>query len=157
MSSVKSGHNFERRIATELRDDKIYPRAKRIPGQTNKGGALKPDVGGTPWWLECKHTQKLNVKKVYELCMEQTDGRPALIVWRIKQVPGQKCRTLAITSWSEWKKREALLAQMRDYLVESNNSSRTTCPETNPQQEPYTQTAETLLKQLDTLLGHHFE
>jgi len=50
--SKSKGSAYERTVAELLRS--IWPRAKRSIGQA-RFGAEKPDVDGTPLWVEAKH------------------------------------------------------------------------------------------------------
>jgi hypothetical protein len=49
-SNRNRGKCFERDVANALKE--VYPLARRLYGQSRKG-ADAPDVGGTPFWVEC--------------------------------------------------------------------------------------------------------
>lgn len=46
----QKGVEFERKIAKELKA--VFPNARRLFGQARDGDEV-PDVGGTPFWIEC--------------------------------------------------------------------------------------------------------
>lgn len=46
----QKGVDFERKIANALKA--AFPKAKRLFGQSREGDEV-PDVGGTPFWIEC--------------------------------------------------------------------------------------------------------
>lgn len=48
--SRQKGVDFERLVAKTLR--RFFPEARRLFGQSREGDEV-PDVGGTPFWIEC--------------------------------------------------------------------------------------------------------
>jgi hypothetical protein len=48
------GVAYERQIASRLR--RVYPKARRLFGQAREGSEC-PDIGGTPWWIECTDSE----------------------------------------------------------------------------------------------------
>lgn len=46
----QKGVDFERKIANALKP--IFPEARRLFGQAREGDEV-PDIGGTPFWIEC--------------------------------------------------------------------------------------------------------
>lgn len=61
--SKRKGKTYERFVAESFRP--LYPKAIRGIGQARAAGEV-PDVKGTPFWIECKHRQKLNVVEALE-------------------------------------------------------------------------------------------
>lgn len=60
--SKRKGKVYERYIAELLRE--FFPRAMRGIGQARAAGEV-PDVKGTPFWIEAKHRQRLNVAAAF--------------------------------------------------------------------------------------------
>ena len=46
----KKGVEFERSVANAFKP--VFPKARRLFGQSREGDEV-PDVGGTPFWIEC--------------------------------------------------------------------------------------------------------
>lgn len=76
-SQRTKGHNFERRVAADLRE--IFPEAKR-GFQTRGGTAEAPDVDGTPFYIEAKAHKKVNREAAWLQAEDATDGRPSIAV-----------------------------------------------------------------------------
>ena len=59
-SNRSRGKAYERDVARALLD--VYPLARRLYGQSRKG-ADAPDVGGTPFWIECGTGGTIAIRK----------------------------------------------------------------------------------------------
>lgn len=77
----RKGHSFERLISSLLRV--LYPEAERAP-QYTKG---RPDVDGTPFWIECKRLATVTYGKISAAvrqaesdAYEAKDSRPVWVV-----------------------------------------------------------------------------
>lgn len=78
------GTDFERRVANAFKA--VWPRARRLHGQARDGGEA-PDVGGTPFWIECsKGTTSIHAKIAQGIAdaerspSEEYRGLPPLVV-----------------------------------------------------------------------------
>ena len=78
----RKGHDFERRIANELRG--VWPDACRGYGQS-RSGADVPDVDGTPFWIECKRgtARYVNERQALKQAQANSDGRPAIAICKV--------------------------------------------------------------------------
>jgi hypothetical protein len=83
-ASNRKGKAHERKVSVALRD--VYPGARRLHGQAREGSDC-PDVGGTPWWIECtdsdasitsKMRQGLRDSAVSE--SEEYAGAPVVVI-----------------------------------------------------------------------------
>lgn len=73
----RKGHDFERRVARDLRE--IWPEAKR--GFQSRGGTKEaPDVDGTDYYIECKHEKKPDRGAAWNQADDAMDGRPAVAI-----------------------------------------------------------------------------
>jgi hypothetical protein len=82
--SITKGKNFEREVAAKLRE--VYPEARRGLAQPRSGDET-PDVDGTPFWVECKVGQRINVQAALSQATDATDGRPPLAVCKVDREP----------------------------------------------------------------------
>ena len=57
-SSRRKGHDFERAVASRLRE--MFGDDVRR-GWQSRDGADAPDVDGTPFWIECKRGQRTSI------------------------------------------------------------------------------------------------
>lgn len=79
------GVEFERRVANAFKA--LYPKARRLFGQSREGDEV-PDVGGTPFWIECAKgsTNAIHEKLVQGLAASSTSPseeyakRPVVVV-----------------------------------------------------------------------------
>lgn len=83
-ASVVKGKTFERVVAVALRD--IYPDARRGIVQARAGNEA-PDVEETPFWVECKIGQRVNLHGALAQAAEATDGRPPLAICKVDFQP----------------------------------------------------------------------
>lgn len=81
-SSRNRGKDYERNCAKALLE--VYPLARRLYGQSRKGSDA-PDVGGTPFWIECGtgSTQAIRKKLLQGLHDTATSEDPR---WKDKPV-----------------------------------------------------------------------
>jgi hypothetical protein len=79
MSRTK-GASFERHVVKLLRP--LWPDAARGLRQTRKGAECS-DVESTPFWIEAKHRNAVDVHAAYKQACEATDGRMAVVIWRV--------------------------------------------------------------------------
>lgn len=70
------GREFEKKVARFF--SRWFPDAER------DGRSRHIDVRGTPWWLECKRQEKVNIRKAIEQAVEardyREDPRPIIVV-----------------------------------------------------------------------------
>lgn len=75
----RKGQKWQATLAKRWRDNGLYPDAASTQGaQTRSGrriGKTPPDVEGTPWWVEAKHTRRGNI--VGALRQAETERREA--------------------------------------------------------------------------------
>lgn len=71
------GARFERAVADFLKP--LFPGSRRGIGQTRSASEC-PDVDNTPFWVECKHGKKPNIRAAMEQAMKATDGRPVVAI-----------------------------------------------------------------------------
>lgn len=86
-SQRNKGHNFERRIAKELRD--IWPNSKR-GYQSRNNMDLVPDVENPIFFIECKAHKKVNIKSALiqaEESRKPDDKRIALAITKDDNQP----------------------------------------------------------------------
>ena len=76
-AQVAKGKAFERKVAVALRE--VYPEARRGLAQPRSGDEV-PDVEGTPFWVECKIAQRINIPAAMKQAAAATDGRPPLAI-----------------------------------------------------------------------------
>ena len=53
------------------------------------------DVEGTPWWLEVKRHKKVPIRPSYAQAVNDSDGRPPVVVWRDDRGEWMVCLSLA--------------------------------------------------------------
>ncbi len=82
--SIVKGKTFERDVAKALRV--VYPEARRGLAQP-RDGTETPDVEGTPFWVECKVGQRINVQAALCQAQDATDGRSPLAICRADHEP----------------------------------------------------------------------
>ena len=75
--SRRKGARWEREVARRLQA-LGFDEARR--GLTQSRGAEQADVEGTPWWGECKCGRQPNPRAAMRQALEDTDGRPVLVV-----------------------------------------------------------------------------
>lgn len=79
----KKGHDFERRIARDLRE--IYPEAKRGLKQTRFGEGA--DVEIPRFFIEAKHQKKCNFRAAYkQACDNLDDDRMPIAICKDNRV-----------------------------------------------------------------------
>ena len=86
-SQRNKGHNFERRIAKELRD--IWPDSRR-GYQSRNNMDLVPDVENPIFFIECKAHKKVNIKSALiqaETARKPDDKRIALAITKDDNQP----------------------------------------------------------------------
>lgn len=102
IATRKKGVTYERSVAHRLAE--VWPEAKR--GLQFYGhGAGVPDVDGTPFFVECKHRQRVYVAKAMERAVGDSDGRPPVVIW--KENHGEELVTMKLTDWLELAKGRA--------------------------------------------------
>jgi len=95
-SKVK-GQVFERLITNRFKE--VFPGARRGIGQARSAKEVS-DVDGTPFWIEAKHRKIVNVQKAFEQACKDTDGRPAIVVWRKQQ--GTILVSTSVQTFLDW-------------------------------------------------------
>lgn len=83
--SREQGVVFERKVANALKP--LFPNARRMSGQSRAGNEV-PDVGGTPYWIECSDgaTRAIHEKLAQGLVAAGSSpsaeyvGRPVVVV-----------------------------------------------------------------------------
>ena len=77
------GARFEREVAEAFKP--LFPDARRGIGQTRCAGEV-PDVTGTPFWVEGKFRQHLDLQKAMDQANRaraiKNDMRPPVVIWR---------------------------------------------------------------------------
>ena len=81
----KKGVEFERAVANAFKP--VFPKARRLFGQAREGDEM-PDVGGTPFWIECAKgaTNAIHEKLDQGLAASSTSpsmeyaGKPVVVV-----------------------------------------------------------------------------
>ena len=63
INSRRKGHDWERRVARDLRE--IFGKGIRRGYQTDDN-AHEPDVAGTPFWIECKCSKRIDINGAME-------------------------------------------------------------------------------------------
>jgi hypothetical protein len=78
-ASRDKGKRGERAAVKLLRE--VYPDARRSANQS--GGAVQPDVDGTPYWVECKTGRSIGLWAALQQAIDDRaaagDGRPILL------------------------------------------------------------------------------
>ena len=80
INSQQKGKRFERKVAHLL--SQIWHNARRVPFNQAHKGSDGCDVEGTPYWLECKHGKRPNIRAAMQQAVEATDGRPPVVITR---------------------------------------------------------------------------
>lgn len=93
--SREKGRVFERLVAKLLRA--VWPDAKR--GFQSRSGKDGCDVEHTPYWLELKCGQRVNVRAAMRQALAATDGRPVVVVSREDR--GEILVTMKFEDWRE--------------------------------------------------------
>jgi len=93
IATRKKGATYERTVAHRLAE--VWPGAKR--GFQFRGGDEAPDVTGTPYYIECKHRQRVYVAQAMEQAVAASDGRPPVVIWR--QNHGADLVTMRLDDW----------------------------------------------------------
>lgn len=86
-SSRNRGKDYERNCANCLKE--VYPKAARLYGQSRKGSDA-PDVGGTPFWVECGTGSTIAIRNKLKQALRDSSesedtryaGKPALVFVR---------------------------------------------------------------------------
>ena len=73
--SRRKGASYEREIGHRLKE--VYPDAVR-GAQQSRAGDCMADVEGTPYWIECKVGQRIDIVGAFRQAELATDGRPVL-------------------------------------------------------------------------------
>lgn len=89
----RKGKRVEREIAERLRS--VFPDAKR--GFQSRSGRDDCDVAGTPYWVEVKGGKCPNPRAALRQAIEDTDGRPPLVV-----VQDDRCEPFVVMRLSDW-------------------------------------------------------
>ena len=91
-NSRRKGHDFERKVARALRD--VYPDARR---GLQYRDARECDVEGTPWRIECKRSERLNIMAAYRQAVEdgRGDPRPVAVISKVSNTPAVVTVSLA--------------------------------------------------------------
>ena len=103
--SRRKGATFERLVANEVK--KVWATGRRGIGQARSAGEVA-DVEGTPFWLELKHRKQVNIRAAMRQAVEQSDGRPPVVVSRSN---GEDI--LVTMKLSDWLEEEQLAEQAR--------------------------------------------
>lgn len=97
INSRRKGHNFERLIAAELRDN--FPQARR--GLQSRDGGAAPDVAGVPGiWIECKRSRRPNIPAAIRQAQAASAPRCVLIA-AVTKADGEE--PLVTMPWRDWK------------------------------------------------------
>lgn len=92
--SRTKGKVWERAVAALLRP--IFgDQAKR--GFQSRSGRDGCDVEGTPYWVECKHGQFVNLRAALKQALEASDGRPVVVAAK-----DDRSAPLAVMRLSDW-------------------------------------------------------
>ena len=92
--SRTKGKVWERAVAALLRP--IFgEQAKR--GFQSRSGRDGCDVEGTPFWVECKHGQLVNLRAALKQALEDSDGRPVVVCAK-----DDRSAPLAVMRLSDW-------------------------------------------------------
>lgn len=110
--SRTKGHAWERYVARFLRP--LWPEAKR--GWQQRDGAEQCDVEGTPYWIECKRMKRVNVQGALTQALNDTDGRPVVLIW--KDDHGQPWVAMELAQWAE----DRGLAWVPEKQLQTDNS-----------------------------------
>ena len=84
--SRRKGADYEREIGHRLKE--VYPDANR-GAQQSRAGDCMADVEGTPWWVECKVGQRIDIISAFRQAEEATDGRPVLVAVKRNAIAGK--------------------------------------------------------------------
>ncbi len=69
------GKRFEQETARALR--RVFPDAKRLFGQSRDGNEV-PDLGGTPFWIECGRGSTVSIQKKIQQGMRDSANSPSV-------------------------------------------------------------------------------
>lgn len=75
--SKRKGKTWERAVAQLLRP--IFGE-QCARGWQSRNGREDCDVKGSPYWIECKHGQKVNYRAALAQAIDDTDGRPPVVI-----------------------------------------------------------------------------
>lgn len=84
--SRTKGQVYEREIGHRLKE--LYPEACRGAQQSRSGDCMA-DVEGTPWWVECKVGQRIDIVGAFRQAELATDGRPVLCAVKRNAIKGK--------------------------------------------------------------------
>ena len=113
--SRRKGKVWERELAALLRP--IFPNAKR--GFQNRSGRDGCDVEGTTFWVEAKHGKCVNVRGALKQALDDTDGRPAVVVAK-----DDRSAPFVVMTLNDW----LALAKRLNAVTISNNQTRQSDP-----------------------------
>lgn len=93
----RKGRRFEEAVAQQLRA--LWSGAEAAGVKTQRRpGKHRPDVDGTPFWVECERSAKPRPFRKYQQAVLEgaEDGRPILVVSERDDRPGQKLVTMTL-------------------------------------------------------------
>jgi hypothetical protein len=107
--SRRKGAEYERTIAREWRDSRLFPHAERGLGQSRSAAREGCDVEGTPYWVEAKNRARHESPWAYMAQAEaDTDGRVPVVVMH-----APRKSDLVVMRRADWEAREKALADLR--------------------------------------------
>jgi hypothetical protein len=84
--SRRKGASYEREVGHRLAT--VYPSACRGAQQSRQGDVMA-DVEGTPWWVECKVGQRIDIIGAFRQAELASDGRPVLCAVKRNAITGK--------------------------------------------------------------------
>ena len=91
-ASKRKGKSYEREVAKFLED--VFPEAARGRSQSIHDKTFKPDVDGTPFWVECKNRKQTNPRAAVlqgeAEAAEVEDPRPSVAFCKDDPIGGRK-------------------------------------------------------------------
>lgn len=100
--SRTKGRRFEQNTARALRP--LYPNAKRGLAQTRFGAGEAPDVDGCPpWWIECKHGKKPNLRAALSQAMTaMAEAGREQDQWPIAVCKDDRKEPIVVMRWADF-------------------------------------------------------
>lgn len=109
----KTGTDFERKIAVKLRE--VWPGARREFGQAREGNEV-PDLGGTPYWIECSKGATRNIHEKLSQAIVAAQTTPSTVYKDLSPVVisyhANRGLTMVTMTLDDWLQIQRVLCQL---------------------------------------------